>query len=517
MRPLSILLLLAALAVVARGVAATGLAPGLGVGGLLYAAFLVAFMLPLLALLWRQLARPGRRTMVLTAGVSLVGATGLLPITGLLTLFAGFATSRSQLLWLFHLWGLIGLLVVLGALAAFGQRRLAVPGAAVGWPSAIGASALYVLAAHAAAFAVGKFEVATQQDAQGHRYRAAEALRQIARCAHAAATGTAPGGSKGFPVDLSTLGPGGTGCLDTETASGRSPDYTLDYVAAPADASGRITAFSLCAMPTHYPRGGTTTIAAHSGLDEVVQNGDPKRAAPMSCGEAWMHGAGPTSALAGVSACAIRYVRARPQIGYPATLADLGVVGCEALAKGVTYRPGPAGGTARTRFEAVASGSVWGHHGRFFIDESGVLRFAAQGEAGRDSTPWREVLAAEAAAQRSLAERRATEGEAALAACERGEAAACDRYAEHALFDLNRSDEAERHFRRSCDAGHERACLSIVSSDPAANEAFHVGVALRRQCRDGQARACEGLSRLRRGMTRDEGRALEDWVRSGDR
>ena len=34
---------------------------------------------------------------------------------------------------------------------------------------------------------------------------------------------------------------------------------------------------------------------------------------------------------------------------------------------------------------------------------------------------------------------------------------------------------------------------------------------LRKQCRDGRARACEALAKLRPGMTREETRQIEDW------
>lgn len=158
-------------------------------------------------------------------------------------------------------------------------------------------------------------------------------------------------------------------------------------------------------------------------------------------------------------------------------------------------------------------GSNWGRHGSFFIDESGVVRFSDRGEASRDSTPFNQLVAADADAMRKLQERRAAAGREALARCERGEAAGCDAYAEHLLFDNRQDAEAATYWKRACDAGHAVACISIFSNDPEANEGFHASVRFRVMCRDGNPRACEALQRLVQDRSRDAIRALENWVR----
>ena len=139
-------------------------------------------------------------------------------------------------------------------------------------------------------------------------------------------------------------------------------------------------------------------MAAHTDAPHVVENGDPARAAPTSCSQVWQLGGSPAFSLYNLSACAIRYARERPQIGYPKAVDDLGAVACELADSKLVYRPGPAGQGPRRSFEALTRGSIWGRHGSFFIDETGVLRFAAHGDAGRDSPALNEITAADAAA-----------------------------------------------------------------------------------------------------------------------
>ena len=102
-----------------------------------------------------------------------------------------------------------------------------------------------------------------------------------------------------------------------------------------------------------------------------------------------------------------------------------------------------------------------------------------------------------------------------MAACDRGEALGCDRYGEHAWFNLSRPDEAERYFRRACDAGYTPSCLSIPSGEVEARETYETAIWLRHTCRDGKARACESLTQLRRGMDREATRKVQEWVRAG--
>ena len=151
-------------------------------------------------------------------------------------------------------------------------------------------------------------------------------------------------------------------------------------------------------------------------------------------------------------------------------------------------------------------------NGSFYVDETGVVRYEQKGDAGPGSTPLRDIEAAEAEAERNLRDARAAAGAEALVACEKGDAAACDRYAEHATFDLNQHEELVRYFKRACDGGHALGYLSLSPMDPAANESFHTSMWLRKQCRDGHARACEALAKLRPGMTREETRQIEDWA-----
>jgi hypothetical protein len=205
-----VLILLAVAAVIAwRGIGAMGLAPGMALGGMYFWALVAVFELPLLGLLWRQVARPGTKTMALTAAVSFVG---LLPITGVVTIFSGFAMEVKQLYWLFHLWALLAALLLAGALAVVDYRRGRNPAEPASWMALAGASALYVVVAHGIVAAAADFEIGSRNYAQTNQYQVKDALRHINRCASEAA---ARPGAKGYPETLAALGPQGTGCLDS--------------------------------------------------------------------------------------------------------------------------------------------------------------------------------------------------------------------------------------------------------------------------------------------------------------
>jgi hypothetical protein len=514
MRRFIILLLGLCVMIAWRGVAATGLSPGMRIGGALYLALFVIFALPLCWLLWRQFTRPGPETMALTAGTALVGLAGLLPITVVTTLFAGFATSLQQLYWLFYLWALLVLLLLTAALAWFAHRRLREPGARTAWGRVFGAPLLYVVAAHALVVVMIEVGAGFQRNAQANERAAKNALLKINQCAAQAA---ALAGANGYPVGLAAMGPAGTGCLDADLARGRLSGYSVEYLPGLPDASGRIAIYATCATPTDYPGGGGLTLASHQDTDDVGENGDAKLSVPMSCERAWHYYMGAISALQSLSACAIRYAHQRPVEGYPPSLLDLQGIHCDVGTKEIDYRPAVVAKGPRRSFEARTRGVWRGHRGSFLIDETGVVRLAREGEAQRDSPTLRDVAADAAAQDAARTAARATAGRAALAACEAGDAPACDRYAEHALFDLRREDEATQYFRRACDAAHEASCLSIRSSDPLANDVYDTSINLRGQCRDGWTRGCEGLAQLRRGMSRDETRKLEDWVRESPR
>ncbi len=501
-------LLVAALVVGGLGIGAAASVPGMQVGGWLALALFALLAAPLLYLLWRQWTRPGAATMVLTAGTALTSLAGLLPVSYVFTIFAGFATSLKQVYWLFCLWVLLVLLLVIGLAAFSAQRRLRVQGEPAGWPSAIAVPLLYVVVAHGAVAAVARLEANIQANTRQNQYRASAALRDINRCATEAA---AQAGAAGYPSTLAALGPSGTRCLDAELAAGRRPGYIIEYLASPPDANGRIATYTTCARPAAPTHGGLPTMAGHADAPAVIQNGDPARAAPMSCAQVWQLERSPALTLYSLSACAIRYAREHPQIGYPASVADLAALACElAHPETLVYRPGPGGKGPRRSFEALATGSIWGRRGSFFIDESGVLRFAAQGDAGRDAPALKDINAD----VRQRFDQRVAAAPEAAAACDRGEALACDRYGEHALLDLNRRDEADRYFLRACDAGHAPACL-LTSSSAATHEVQYTSLRLRRQCRDGQTRACEGLTQLRGDMDREAVRKIEEWVRAG--
>ena len=510
MRSVVVLLLAAGVVVAWLGVRATGLVPGLQVGGSLYWVYLALFELPLLVLLWRQLARAGAQSMAQTAGATLTCLAGLLPITVVVTLFAGFAMSIEQLYWLFYLWGFLALLFVTGAAALIGYRIVRQPAVPAGWAGAIYVPLLYVIAAHGIAIFVGQYEVASQHSAQDNQYKAKDALRKINQCASLAA---ARAGAKGYPLALAELGPGGTGCLDAALASGKLRGYAIDYQPGLPDEAGRIAIYTTCAMPTEYPRGGGLTLASHEDTDSVAENGDPKLTVPMSCDRAWHYYPGSIASLQNLKACVIRYARERPLEGYPASLSELRGYGCDVPGQGLKYSVAEAAQKPRKRFAGAIGGSVQGYYGSFFIDQTGVVRFERKGDAGAASTPFREILADAAAAQERQREQRAAAGKEAFAACEKGDASACDRYAEHALYDLNKSDEAQVYFKRACDGGHQPGCVSVFAAGAPGSEAFHASMWFRKLCRDGNPRACEALTRIPAGASRDDIRKIEEWVR----
>lgn len=504
-----VLALLAADAVLAwRGIRATGLTPGLHVGGAFYWALLVAFELPLAYLLWRQIARPGARAMTVTAGTALTCLVGLLPITVVFTLFAGFAMSIEQLYWLFYLWGFLGALLATGIAAWIGYLRARQPGERSQWVSAIYAPLLYVIAAHVAVAFTGQAEEGTQASVRDNQYKAKDALRLINRCA--SETAGRPG-ARGYPETLAEPGPAGSKCLDAQLAAGSLRGYTVRYTPGIRGADGRIAIYSTCALPIDYPRGGSLTLASHEDTEDVGENGDAKRAEPMPCEYAWHYYLGLVATLQNLKHCAIQYARARPLEGYPPSLAQIALFGCKVLGE-LAYRAADSP-LPRNAFEATIKGSHHGRYGSFHIDETGVVRFASEGEARRSSPPLKQIMAAEAEAARQLQEKRAAAGREALGRCERGEATGCDAYAEHLLFDANQLDEAAAYWKRACDAGHTLACVSILSNDPLANEGYHAGVRFRKLCRDGNARACEALQRLPQERSPEAIRELESWVR----
>jgi len=511
MRFLVVLLLAADCAIAYLGMRSTGLTPGLHVGGLFYWALLAVFELPLLLLLGIQLARPGARAMVITAGTAITCALGLLPISLLMTLFSGFAMSIEQIYWLFYLWGFIGSLLATGGAAWFGNYRLRQPGESSRWVSAIYAPLLYVIAAYGVAFLVGNLETGTQQAGRDNTYKAKDALRKINQCATEAAKRP---GAKGYPLKLEELGPAGTGCLDAQLAAGRAKGYAISYAPGLPGDDGRIAIYATCAMPADYPRGGGLTLASHEETDYVAENGDAKLQQPMACDRAWHYGIGAVSTLQNIKQCAILYARERPIEGYPASLSELRGFGCSIADKEVKYSAPPAAGRRpRNRFEALVGGSWHGRYGTFFVDETGVVRHEAKSEATRASTPLAVLAAAEAAAANRLRDQRAAAGAEALLACDAGDPQGCDARAEHLAFDGNKPDEAQRFWLRACDGGYKIACLSIFSSDPRDNESYHASMWFRRLCRDGNPRACAALPQIPPRASRDDIRKLEEWVR----
>lgn len=489
------------------GVRSTGLVPGLQVGGFAYWAFLAALGLPPAWMAWRLLARAGAASFAWLAALSLTGAAGLLPIAGLMTLFSGFATELKQLYWLFWLWGYIGLVFLIGVLAAIAYRGARTPGVPAGWASAIGLSIVYVVAAHAGVAATIRYEQATVHDRIGAARQARQALERIDACA---AQALQRPGALGVPATLAGLGPAGSGCLDAVLASGKLPAYAIHWLAAPA-IDGRIPGYVACALPTDYPRGAGQTFAGDGSGERVQENGDPKRPDPLPCEAVWHGDPGPVSALRGLRHCAFLYAKSRPTEGYPPSLAELRNFGClpsEFVKAYETDAQAP-----RLRFSARAEGGWHGRYGSFLIDESGTLRYAEKGPATRESTPLHEVEKAGQAAMQSQKDARLKAGAEDLAACEKGDAEACERYAEHAAFDLNLPEESKKNFERACAAGRRAACLSVRSTDMKRNESHHAVMWFRNLCRKGNPRACEAIGKVPEEASRDEVRVLEEWVR----
>jgi hypothetical protein len=271
-------------------------------------------------------------------------------------------------------------------------------------------------------------------------------------------------------------------------------------------------------MPTNYPRGGGLTLASHEDTNDVAENGDASRPTPMTCDLAWHLDPAPVPRLRSVAACVIRFARARPLEGYPSSLAELNGIGCEVARghidvdgkplAGLDYRPGPAAGGPRRQFEAVAAGDWQGFHGRFYLDETGVVRYEAKGEPGKQSPAIRDVEARRADSIRQQAEQVSAAGREALAPCEAGDADACDRHAEYLLLELKQRESAEIYFRRACEAGRSHSCAAIPASDKEGNPEYD-GMYVRGQCRQGNARACKAVPRIRPRMTPDEVRELE--------
>ena len=62
---------------------------------------------------------------------------------------------------------------------------------------------------------------------------------------------------KGFAATLSELGQGpGAGFIDQELASGRKMHYTFAMIAGPADSRGRITKYTVVALPERFGNDG---------------------------------------------------------------------------------------------------------------------------------------------------------------------------------------------------------------------------------------------------------------------
>lgn len=500
-----ILILLAAAAVLAwRGISATDDAPGIGRGIYFFWALIAVFELPLLFLCWRQLARPGPQTMALTAAVTITAFVGLLPITGLLTLFSGFAMEVKQLYWLFYLWAFLGVLLLAGILAFVDYRRIRMAGQPALWVQHAGGAAIYVVLGHAVVGMAGGAVMATQEQQMTDYYRAKEQLQRINRCASQAA---ALADAKGYPVSLAALGPAGTRCLDAEVAAGKLAGWTVEYLPGLPDATGRILMYATCAQSTvRYREWKGAKLVSHENTDHVeVAAGGPSSS--VTCENAWSD-QDAVFALRGLAACAMRYAHERPLEGYPSTLDDLRGVRCKHADGKIDYRTDPATDGPRRSFEAVKGGSSRGSHGRFYIDETGVVRYEAKGEPGKQSLAFREFEARRDDSVRRRAEEVSAAGRAALAPCEAGDADACDRHAEYLLLELRQSEAAETYFRRACEAGRPHACAAIARKDAAGNPEYD-GIYVRAQCRLGNERACEAVPRIRPGMTRDEVRALE--------
>ena len=322
--------------------------------------------------------------LALLAGFGAAMLVGLAPLTYLMVLLSGFMSNRSEFIGLAMMVLMIPVQIALIAVSARTLYRL--PKEArhpLVWPSGLALGVIYAGVAVALFYSLqSRYQQHGLDVAQQDR-AAEQTVTEITRCAQAY---RARHPEKGFPAQLSALGPGQEGCLSGGIVSGEDRGYRFTYVPGLPDAKGQIHLYSVVAQPAGYMETGSYFFASdesgHSAGAAGTLSG-PAMTAPETW---WNHSAG---LVLGVKHCALLAASQQPAHGYPAVLADLGPSGTGCLTSGliitqvdrhelrthyqtVAYLGGPPDAQGRITTFAIYSRSN-PNSVAFFTNESGVV------------------------------------------------------------------------------------------------------------------------------------------------
>jgi hypothetical protein len=128
------------------------------------------------------------------------------------------------------------------------------------------------------------------------------------------------GGGRGYPRDLSELGPAGTHCLTARQAARQSGPYLIDYIAGPPDMNQRRTVYSLCTLPRTAPDTGLLAIVADESGHGREMDVSSMLPTELSCARVWI---GDALGVAGaVKHCLLEFALRNPAQGYPNRLPE---------------------------------------------------------------------------------------------------------------------------------------------------------------------------------------------------
>ncbi len=322
--------------------------------------------------------------LALVAGFGSAMLIGLVPVTGLMVALAGFMSHRSEFFGLLMMVLMIPVQIALVTLSGRALYRLPPEMRhPLAWTSGLATGVIY------AGLAVSLFyglQSRYQQD--GHDVsqndRSAEhAIAEITRCAQAY---RANHPEKGFPANLTVLGPGQDSCLSIDIASGENQGYRFTYAPGLPDANGQIRIYSVVAQPAGYMETGSSFFASDESGRIAGAAGTLSGPAMTASETWWNHSSG---LVMGVRHCALLAAAQQPARGYPVALADLGPFGTGCLASGLIVKQVDVN-ELRTDYQTVSYlGGLPDEQGRvatfsiysrsnhepvsFFTDESGAV------------------------------------------------------------------------------------------------------------------------------------------------
>jgi hypothetical protein len=303
----------------------------------------------------------------LAAAAAITLLVPLLPLAALSVSFAGFTDGTPDFWTPYSMAALVPWLAMLAVAAVMALRRAAPPGQRA---RALGLGFVTSLACAGALVGLDKLLEASDRARLATVERndaAAKAL--VARIAECARSFAAAHPERGYPADLVSLGPRGSGCLpeQAETQGG----FRFVYLASPPDREGRRPSFSACGRPLHYRESGAQTFVADStGRTPEPLGLSSTDTEAVECVVRWHAYAEMGSSLL---YCLLSYAASHPDRGFPRRSDE--VSECKRpdwTLDRWSYQPGSQGPDGRIVSYQVRWSDIGGT--AYVTDETGTLR-----------------------------------------------------------------------------------------------------------------------------------------------